>query len=278
MGKVIYINKAKSDKKLVENSAVTAIEIRKLNFSYDVEILKDLNITIEKGRFYTILGPNGSGKTTLLKLISRVLNTEKGKIYIENKDISSFSLRALAKEISVVPQNTVIEFDFTVQDIVLMGRTPHISRFSSESEEDLAITKKAMETTNTWHLKDKNISNLSGGEKQRVIAARAIAQETGCILLDEPISHLDIHHQIEILNGIKKLNEEKNKTVVAVLHDLNMAAAYSDCLVLMQQGRVHSIGTPEEILNKKAIEEVYQVEVEVIKNPVTGKPHVITII
>ncbi len=260
------------------NIKTTAVEVRELSFSYEAEILKNLSITIEKGRFYTIIGPNGSGKTTLLRLLSRVLNPEKGKIYIEEKDINSLSLRALAKELSVVPQNTVIEFDFSVQDIVLMGRTPHIARFSSESERDFEIARQAMEATNTWQLKDKNINNLSGGERQRVITARAIAQKTGCILLDEPISHLDIHHQIEILNSIKRLNAEEGKTIIAVLHDLNLAAAYSDCIILMQQGRVHSTGTPEEILNKKAIEEVYEVQVEIIKNPVTGKPHVIPII
>jgi len=247
------------------------IKIKNLSFSYDEEVLNNININFEKGKFYTILGPNGSGKTTLLRLISKSLNVNKEEIFIEGKDLFTIKSKLLSKKMAMVPQSTEIEFDFSVEDIVLMGRTPHIPRFCSESEEDFSIAKAAMEMTNTLKLKDKKINQLSGGERQRVIVARAICQDTEIILLDEPISHLDIHHQIEIMNEIKQLNENKNITIIAVLHDLNIAAAYSDSMILMNKGHVHSFGTPENVLTEKAIEEVYGLEVYITKNPKTNK-------
>ena len=247
------------------------IEIKNLSFSYEEEVLNNINITMEKGKFYTIIGPNGSGKTTLLRLISKALNANKKEIFIEDKDLNSINSKLLSQKMAMVPQNTEIEFDFSVEDIVLMGRTPHISRFSSEGEKDFHIAKVAMEITNTLKFKDKKINELSGGERQRVIVARAICQDTEIILLDEPISHLDIHHQIEIMNEIKQLNENKKITIVAVLHDLNLAAAYSDHMILMNNGRIHSHGKPSDVLNEKAIKEVYDLDVYIANNPKTGK-------
>lgn len=254
------------------------IEIANLSFSYETEILKKISTEFANGKFYTIIGPNGSGKTTLLRLLSKVLIPQSGNVLIDGVDIKNITLKNIAKKISVVPQDTVIEFDFTVQDIVLMGRAPHISRFASETEDDIAAAENAMELTNIAHLREKNINNLSGGERQRVVTARAIAQATDCILLDEPISHLDIHHQIEILNVIKSLCNTSGKTVIAVLHDLNLATEYSDKIILMHDGDIHSVGSPEEIIVKSSIEEVYGVQVSVIESPVSGKPHVIPII
>ena len=253
-----------------------AISVKNFNFSYGVEsILNNINVTIEQGKFYSILGPNGSGKTTLIRNISKALNAGKEKIFIGEKDICNYSSKALAKEIATVPQSTSTEFDFSVFDIVLMGRAPYITRFSTESEDDLKIAQRAMEITNTWHLKHKDINALSGGERQRVIVARAITQETDIIILDEPISHLDIHHQIEILKALKELNTEKHITIIAVLHDLNLAAAFSHSMILMHEGKVHTQGSPEQILKSETIKEVYGLDVQIIKNPVTGKPHLI---
>lgn len=247
------------------------IQINNVSFSFEHEVLKNININIEKGEFYTILGPNGSGKTTLLRILSKSLDMEKGQIFIDENELSQIRSKTLAKKMAVVPQSTEIEFDFSVQDIVLMGRTPHISRFSSESEKDMSIAMNAMKITNTWELRNKSINALSGGERQRVVVARAIAQETGIILLDEPISHLDIHHQIEIMNQIKQLNENKNTTIIAVLHDLNLAAAYSDHMILMHDCRVYKQGTPEEVLTEDIIKQVYGLEVYITQNPKTGK-------
>lgn len=256
------------------------LEIKDLTFSYDSDnnILKKLNFNIEKGKFYTILGPNGSGKTTLIKIIAKALKVDRNKVLLNDEDINIIKSNTLAKKIAVVPQYTSTEFDFSVQDIVLMGRSPHISRFSSPGEKDNNIVQNAMELTNTWHLRHKNINALSGGERQRVIVARAISQETEIVLLDEPISHLDIHHQIEILNNIKRLNKEKKKTIIAVLHDLNIATAYSDYMILMNNGKIHSSGTPEEVLKKEVIKEVYGLDVHILYDPIGNRPFIVPII
>lgn len=247
------------------------IRINNLCFSFEHEVLKDININIERGKFYTILGPNGSGKTTLLRILSKSLQMEKGDIFLDGINVAQIKPTLLAKKMAVVPQSTEIEFDFSVQDIVLMGRTPHNTRFSSESEKDIKIAINAMKCTNTLQLKNKSINKLSGGEKQRVVVARAIAQDTEIILLDEPISHLDIHHQIEIMNQLRQLNKNKNITIVAVLHDLNIAAAYADHMILMHDGGVYSEGTPVEVLTEDIIKQVYGLEVYITKNPKTGK-------
>ncbi|MCB2359456.1 heme ABC transporter ATP-binding protein [Clostridium estertheticum] len=247
------------------------IEINNVSFSFEQEVLRDINIKFKSGKFYTILGPNGSGKTTLLRLLAKSLHSDKGKIIINEKELTQIKPRVLAKEMAVVLQSTEIEFDFSVQDIVLMGRTPHISRFSSESEKDMEIAMKAMKATNTWELRNKSINTLSGGERQRVVVARAIAQETGIILLDEPISHLDIHHQIEIMDQLKQLNLNKKITIIAVLHDLNIAAAYCDHMILMHDCGVYKEGIPEEVLTKDILKHVYGLEVYITKNPRTGK-------
>lgn len=252
------------------------IIINNLNYSYgENHILNNININFERNKFYSIIGPNGSGKTTLLKNILRTIPIESKSIYIDGKDLTCFKNKELAKKISSVPQNTNIDFQFSVFDIVLMGRTPYLKRFATEGDKDLKIVEEAMEMTNTWHLRDKNINELSGGERQRVIIARALAQQCEIILLDEPISNLDIQHQIEILDTIKYLN--RNITIIAVLHDLNLAAQYSDSLILLNNGRIVSHGTVEEVLTEKNIRNAYNLDTYIIKNPVTGKPHIIPI-
>lgn len=241
----------------------------------DKEILHSISIDFTKNKFYSILGPNGSGKTTLLRNIGKALTPSKKTVFIESKDILDLTNKALAKKLAVVPQNAILSFNFSALDIVLMGRYPHIPRFQDESKKDYEIAKHAMEMTDTWHLHNKCINELSGGEQQRVVNARALAQETDIILLDEPISHLDIHQQIEILNTIKLLS--RKVTVIAVLHDLNLAAQYSNYLVLVNNGSIAFQGTSDQVLTEKNIKEVYDINVCIIKNPVTGKPLIIPI-
>ncbi|AKA70892.1 MULTISPECIES: ABC transporter ATP-binding protein [Clostridium] len=252
------------------------IRVNNLSCSFENnEVLHNININFEKNKFYSILGPNGSGKTTLLKKLGKTLEAEKKTIFIENKDVIDFKNKALAKKLAVVPQNTISDFDFSALDIVLMGRAPYISRFREESKKDYDIAKNAMKITNTWHFHDKCINQLSGGEQQRVVIARALAQDTDIILLDEPISHLDIQHQIEILDTIKSLS--KKVTIIAVLHDLNLAAQYSDYLILVNKGSISFQGIPEEVLTEQNIKKVYNINMCMIKNPVTGKPYIIPI-
>lgn len=253
-----------------------AVKINDLTFSYDEEpVLEKINFTIETGKFYGLLGPNGSGKTTLLRAIAGLLDVKAGTILVHDKDLKRFGTKDLAKEMAVVPQNTEVRFDFSVFDLVLMGRAPYLSRFAAEGPEDLRIAQEMMELTDIWRLRDRSINTLSGGEKQRTVIARALTQQTGIILLDEPVSQLDIYHQIEIIKKLKVWNRERRITVVAALHDLNLAAAFCDYLILMNHGKIHSLGTPDEILKRETIKEIYGVEVEIIKTPESGKPYVV---
>lgn len=256
----------------------SAIKVKNLSWSYgDEMVLKNIDLTVERGKFYSIIGPNGSGKTTLFKLISNALESKVGSIYLNDRDLKKYSNRELARLVSTVPQNTAVEFDFSVQDIVMMGRAPYLRRFQSESENDLKIVEKAMEMVDIVCLREKQINGISGGERQRAIIARAIAQSTEIMLLDEPISHIDLRYQIELLDTVKRLNREKGITVVAILHDLNLAAEYSDKLFLINKGEIVAKGKPEEVLTESNIEEVYGLKVNLVENPETKKPYIIPI-
>lgn len=253
------------------------IDVRKLNFSYeDKEILKDISLNFNKGNFYSIIGPNGSGKSTFIKNLSRIIAPNKDSIFIDDKDIFSFKNKSLAKMMASIPQNTSIDYEFTVYDVVLMGRSPYKRRFEDFNIEDKKIIEKYMRATKVWAIKDKFITQLSGGEVQRVIAARALSQETDVILLDEPTSHLDIQYQIEFLNIFKNL--KRDKVIIAVLHDLNLASIYSDEIILISNGQIAAKGTPWQVINKENIKTVYNLSVEVIQNPISKCPHVIPVV
>ncbi|HHY81389.1 MAG TPA: ABC transporter ATP-binding protein [Clostridiales bacterium] len=251
------------------------VAVHDLSWKYGERIiLRNINLKIERGRFYGIIGPNGSGKTTLLRNISKSLVPAAKAVYIDDLDAAGLSSRDIAKKLAVVPQSTNVEFDFTVTDIVLMGRNPYIRRFGSESRADMEIAEKAMKATNTWHLKDKCISEISGGERQRVIIARALAQDTAVMLLDEPVSQLDIHHQIEIMELICSLTRGRALTAVSVMHDLNLAAQYSDFLILISEGIIVCQGTPQQVITKENLKNVYHLDSFIVNNPVTGKPYI----
>lgn len=253
-----------------------ALEVEKLSFAYRKQlVLKEISFFIEKGQFISIIGPNGSGKSTLLKNLSNVYNPESGFIKIYSKDIKKYRTKELAKNISLVPQDTTISYDFTVFDIVLMGRFPYLDRFKKENEEDFKIVTEALKKTNTFHLRNRNINEISGGERQRVIIARALAQESEIIFLDEPTSHLDINHQIDLLNLLKQLNEEKGTTIILVLHDINLACRYSDKIILMDKGEIVSKGTPIEVVTRKNIEKAYGLNVIVEQNPYTDSLYIV---
>lgn len=255
-----------------------AINVNNLNYSIgDKQILKDICLSINRGKFYSIIGPNGSGKTTLLKNITNTLKVNKNTVIIDDKDILSFNSKELAQNMSYVPQENLSDFDFSVWDIVSMGRYPYLGKFQQESEDDIEIVKSCLSKTKTYHLKDKNIKFLSGGERQRVFIARALAQQTNILLLDEPISMLDIHHQLEIMDTLKGLNSNLNMTTICVLHDLNIACEYSDTLILVNEGEIVSIGSPLDVLTTENIKRVYNVNAYIDKNPFTNKPHIMVI-
>lgn len=249
-----------------------ALQVQNLKFGYKRGlVLKDISFNIEKGQFISIIGPNGSGKSTILKLLNNLYSPKKGNIFIEGKNIYGYKKRDLAQKIALVPQDTFLDYEFTVEDVVLMGRHPYKKRFQKEDENDFKIVEEALKMTNTLHLRDKLITEISGGERQRVVIARALAQNPSIILLDEPTSHLDINHQIEILNLLKRLNQEKSTTIVIVIHDINIASRYSDEIIMINEGKIVGIGRPEEVITKKNIEETYNLKVIIEKNRVTNK-------
>ncbi|MGD0645656.1 MAG: ABC transporter ATP-binding protein [Candidatus Bathyarchaeia archaeon] len=240
-----------------------------------IKILENVSMSVKEGDFVGILGPNGSGKTTLLRSISRTLKPHKGTILLNNKDIYSLKSIDLAKQMAVVPQDNTISFSFTALEVVLMGRNPHLARFQMETENDMAIARKVMDLTNTWHLASRPVNELSGGERQRVIIARALAQEPKVLLLDEPLTYLDIINQLEIMDLIKSLCVKEGIIVMAVVHDLNLAARYCNYALLLKNGKVFAAGSLDQVLTSGNIKSVFQVDAIVKKNVVTNSLYII---
>jgi len=252
------------------------LSANKLIFRYHREpVLDDVSLEIDQGSFVSIIGPNGSGKSTLLKNISAELTPEQGAVMLEKQDIFTINKKILAQSMAVVPQETGGEFAFTVWETVLMGRMPHQKRFQTDSEQDLAIAARAMELTNVWHLRNRLINQLSGGEKQRVVVARALAQEPRILLLDEPTSHLDLQHQLELLELLADLNQSQGLTIIAVLHDLNLAARFSQKIFLLNRGRIFAYGDPAQVLTVDNIRKTYHIEVAVTASAISGGLNII---
>lgn len=233
-------------------------------------VLEDVSLSVKEGDFVGILGPNGSGKTTLLKSISRSLKPHRGIILLNGADIYALKGVEVAQQMAVVPQDSTVGFSFAALDIVLMGRNPHMTRFQMEGEKDVAIARKAMELTNTWHLSERPINELSGGERQRVIIARALAQEPRIMLLDEPMTHLDIINQLEIMDLVKNLCDKEKLIVLAVFHDLNLAARYCTAGLLLKNGKIYATGSLDEVLTSENIRSVFRVNAIVKKHLVTN--------
>src|SRR3989338_2084770 len=240
-------------------------------------VIRDVSFKIEEGGFLGIIGPNGSGKSTLLRLMSRVLIPQTGKIILEDTDIARIHLKGFCKKVAFVPQDTMINFSFNVWEITLLGRIPHLRRMQWEGKRDFSIAQNSLSLTDTLHLKDKPIDEVSAGERQRVIIAKALTQEPILMLLDEPTSHLDIGHQIQVLNLLKRLNRQNNMTIVVVLHDLNLASEYCQRIILLNEGKIFKEGEPQEVLTYQNIETVYKTVVVVNKNPISFKPYVVLV-
>ena len=250
------------------------LNIQNLSCGYPKFQLSDINIDIPKGSFAGIIGPNGSGKTTLFRAITGTLGLKSGTILLGDKNLRSLSPRTRAQNIAIVSQ-FIEAGDMSVEDYVLMGRIPYHSRFNFfETDEDFRIAREYMEMTDTWRFKDQLMSELSGGEQQLAGIARALTQQPELLLLDEPTSHLDITHQVHILNVLQQLNQEMGLSVLMVIHDLNLASEYCDRLILVNQGKIHTQGTPEEVLTFQHIEDVYKTVVVTQNNPLSGKPAV----
>ena len=236
------------------------------------KVLHDINLETAAGEFLGIIGPNGSGKTTLLKGMAGLINACMGFVGFDGLNIIKYGRENLAKKIAFVPQNPVLPDLFTAMEIVLMGRTPHLGLLRYEGEKDIGIALDAMEITQTAHLARRRVNELSGGERQRVIIARALAQEAQVLLLDEPTANLDINYQAETLNFLQGLCQDKSYTVVAALHDLNLASQYCDRLIMLKDGQVWKQGTPADVIKGESIRVVFGADVQVYQHPLNGLP------
>lgn len=235
-----------------------SISINNLTFGYDKKtIFNNLSLTFQQGDFCSILGPNGSGKTTLLKCIVGLLQPSDGKISLYGKPISDYKMMDLARRIAYVPQYQDIVFDISVIDYVMLGRNPYQTPWEMERAEDREIAEEMLHKCNVWHYRDTLLQSLSGGERQRVMIARAMAQQTGIMLLDEPLSNIDVTHKFEIMDILQELNEERNVTVLIILHDLPIAKAYSKQVLLLKSGSVLQFGTGNAVLTEENIRKCF---------------------
>jgi iron complex transport system ATP-binding protein len=239
------------------------------------DILTGVSFHVSRGAVVGLLGPNGSGKTTLLRIVDAILRPRTGRVSIDGHDVLTLSRRALARRIAVVPQETHATFDFTALDIVLMGRYAHLGPFELEGPDDLRIAREAMAATETTALERRAFDTLSGGEKQRVVIAGALAQASDILLLDEPTASLDLLYQLEIGALLTTLNRQRGTTMLLSTHDLNLAASVCSELVLLRAGRVLASGPIEQVLTVENIRELYNVDVEVARHPRTGRLSVV---
>jgi iron complex transport system ATP-binding protein len=240
-----------------------------------VTALHQVTFEVAKGEIVVILGPNGAGKTTLLRAIARALPVQQGVILLDGKEVSALPVRQLMRQLSVVPQNPEVTFALTVWDIVAMGRIPHASPLSPLSPRDHDAIRKAMEATDIWDLRHRLFSELSGGEQRRVLLAKALAQEPKLLLLDEPTANLDLRYQLEVVELLKRLNRDLGLTAIVVLHDLNLAAMLGQRFLLLHQGRLVAMGSAEEVLTQRHIQQTYGVPVLTLRHPLTGKPLIV---
>ena len=241
-----------------------AMEVKTLSFAYGKNrVLKDISFRIKEGDITTIMGANGCGKTTLFSLMTRNLYPLRGDIFLKGKNIQNLGLKEFARRVSIVHQYNTSSDDITVERLVSFGRTPHMKMMRGRSEEDERLIRWAMEVTNVEKYRDREISRLSGGQRQRVWIAMALAQNTKILFLDEPTTYLDIRYQIEILELVKKLNREFGITIIMVLHDINQAIYFSDCVIGLKDGLVEMEGDPQEVITRESIRSLYGIELDV---------------
>lgn len=252
------------------------VSCRKLQVGYgDNVVVDDMELVLKRNKITTIIGPNGSGKSTVLKAVTRLIHYQQGEVIIKDKDIRRYKNKELAKCIGVLAQKHSAPADFRVRELVSYGRMPHQKALSGLSKKDYEMIEHVMKTTNTYHLKDKSIYECSGGEAQRVWIATVLAQDPEMLFLDEPTTYLDVSHQIEVMQLVKKLNRESGVGIVMVLHDLSQALEISDWIVVIKDGKKYSEGKPGEVITSEMLKEVYNVDADVIHIPGREKPVII---
>jgi len=253
------------------------LDVRNLSVAYStagrrIVALRDVSLQVQAGELVGLIGPNGSGKTTLIRAVTGVVRALAGEVRMGGDDVSSLSQRERALRVAVVPQNPLLPEAFTALEAVLMGRTPHLRLLQNEGPGDLQAARRAMTATDAWDLADRPVGELSGGERQRVVLARALAQETPVLLLDEPTAHLDIGHQAGALELMRSLCRSQEKAVLAVAHDLTLAAQFCHRLVMLHRGQVIAQGSALDVLQADLLGQVYGARVDVFPHPQTGRP------
>jgi iron complex transport system ATP-binding protein len=252
------------------------LSIRNVSAGYGSQcVLHEVSLEVGRGQIVGVIGPNGCGKTTLLRVASGALPPMSGQVHVAGEDIRRTTGRRLAKVMACLLQDFSLDLPFIIRDVVLMGRWPYLHRLGWETHEDRRIAQQAMELADVSHLADRSIVQCSGGERQRTFSAMCLAQQPQVLLLDEPTTHLDIAHQLSLLDLIRALNRQTGMTVLAVFHDLNLASEYCDGLVLLKRGRVDIQGAPQAVLTAERIRRVYGINVVVVQNPVSSKPHIV---
>ena len=252
------------------------LELKDLSVAYGAhQVITDMSLTVTQGEILAVIGPNGAGKTTLIRVISGVVLPKSGEILADGREVTGLTIQERARILAVVPQARNLPGEFSVYQAVLMGRTPHLDWFGNISEEDHHFTRLALQQCQLDELIDRPVGELSGGEQQRVLVARALAQDTPILLLDEPTTHLDIRYQTNLLNLVRELTFDRQLTVLMVLHDLNQAGLYADRVALLEKGQVFVIGEPQHVLTVENLEQVYKIHVSVIVHPEFGTPLVI---
>ncbi len=243
-----------------------SLALSSVSFDYqDKNILFDISFELSTNEILGVIGPNGAGKSTIIKLLSKILSPSKGSVLLNNIDIKKLSRKDLAKKIAVLPQSYVMPEAFSVFELVMMGRTPHLGLWQQETIEDIQLVEDAMQQTGIWEMRERMAAELSGGERQRLLIARALVQEATYLLLDEPTNHLDIKHQLQSLRFLKeKLSSELG--ILVVIHDLNMAAQLCDRILLLHEGKVATIGTPKDVLTKENIKSYFETEAQILSN------------
>ena len=249
------------------------LKIDSLTVAYDDKVvLQNVSFDVQPGEILALIGPNGTGKSTLIRALSGVVPIASGQVSIDGQNLSELSANQRAKIMAVVPQARQLGGAFSVEQAVMMGRTPYLNWIGQESESDKAVVRLALEQTNLTGFADRQIAQLSGGEQQRVLLARALSQSTPVLLLDEPTNHLDLQHQTNLLSIVKRLAKEKELIVIVAMHDLNLVYFFADKVALLVNGELRGLGTPEKVMQKDAISAAYQTPVEIIQHPVTGAP------
>ena len=253
---------------------MNALEIANIKFCYNANrVIDGVSLEVKQSEFLGLIGPNGAGKSTLLRLMCGILKPEQGEVMLFNKKLSKQTPKNIARHIAFVPQETHFALNFTVDDVVMMGRYPYQRPFGREDRKDLEATDYAITAAQVEHLRKRPVNSLSSGERQRVVIARALAQAPRVLLLDEPTSHLDLHHQYAIMQLLKRLNAD-GLTVAVVHHDLNLASLYCERLVLMHRGRIAATGKPIDLINAQTLVQVYGTKVRIVRHPDKDVPQI----